>query len=211
MHESGGVLVIPAPRKIETTSPPADSKDTLLISIPSQFIGNIPANLATKINQTIVTSLNISHTTPDILSILRKSSYIQMYKTEQSTQLLIGNADKNTLNDLKQLVQTNDQYNYPKKHAFALPDKTIAFEYVPGKSVTEWETYNGNCSLYEGKDSTILICQKGNNLVVTTSKENISSTIDATDGKKWLIIDKNSQLNINASGNMINFTATIAK
>ena len=114
--------------------------DRLEVSLPSQFISNIPDVTQGIIEDRIVAELGLTKTKPDVLSELTQGTAIGMLDmrvgANSSSQFAVGVYGGNLATAVTDWVAKERGYLNPVQRAFRLPDGSLGYELVPADDTT---------------------------------------------------------------------------
>ncbi len=148
-------------------------KDTaLIVALPSSVLGVMNTEFGKAFERSIAEALHFQKTNPTLISSLPAGEDI--YLIRNVADIAIGVRDRGEVfgGAIVDALNAEQGQRHPKKKAFALPDRSVGYEYVRGGADVKFkprETTNG-CLSSDGYDETLFLCGKQKAAVLASSE-----------------------------------------
>lgn len=116
------------------------------LSVPGEVLRLLPEPLAARWNEELRRRLQLTATTPDLVSLLASFPGVQLRLVgDDGVELaLTGDTEQATLS-LRQVLEAEERTRRPRTRAFRLPDGTIGRERIPGEPEPLWVAAQDDC------------------------------------------------------------------
>lgn len=171
IHSNSPEFVGSSAKRIQDNSPQLDAT---FISLQSNLLPLLPSGFLTAIENKISEHLVFTKTRPNILQSILTTNESLILFVEGSTVAIGVNENNDKVASLVHgWMRAEQGTRHPQKKAFALPDKTIGYEYVPGSSNAQFSLAKGSavCLPSEDYDEQLFLCGKDKVLVLSNSEQ----------------------------------------
>lgn len=135
---------------------------------------SIPSGFLVAVENKLSELMHFTKTHPRILhSLLSRNEAVILSVKESSVALGVVSTDDTTASLVQSWMHEEQGTRHPQKKAFALPDKSIGYEFIPGTSNAHFSLTKGagtHCLLSEEYDESIFLCGKDDILVVSNEE-----------------------------------------
>ncbi|HLC49024.1 MAG TPA: hypothetical protein VJI96_01415 [Candidatus Andersenbacteria bacterium] len=143
------------------------------VALHSDVLHFTPSGVREALERKVSDSLAFKKTHPRIIeSFLQHGSGAVLYEGDLFAVGLLS-SDTNVATQIEAWMHEEQGMRHPFKKAFALPDRTIGYEYVPGGSKASFSLNKGtnNCFPSENYDEHIFLCGKDKALVLSNDQQ----------------------------------------
>ncbi len=155
-----------------------NSQETSFVSLQSDILSIIPNNFQAILETALAKDLGFQKTSPAILSDLLAIGPVTIAKRGEESAVGMFSEDSAIAERMNTWIAAEQSVRHPQRRAFALPDNTIGYEYIPGKVETSFSLNEGknNCFPSRGYDEQVFLCGQGN-AVVFADEEKIGDEL----------------------------------
>lgn len=149
----------------------------LIVAVPSGIFLSIQKEFLGSLEGSIARALKFQKTTPNIVSSIPKEQ--DLYIAKDKNEIGLGaHLQKDTFEHSMIAFMNREQgERHPKKKAFALPDRSLGYEYIRGAANVRFTSLEDNkCADIHEYDEKLVICKNQKNIVVASS-EDIGKTL----------------------------------
>lgn len=153
-------------------------QEVSFISLQTDVLARISKSFRAIIQSEIAKKLGFEKTNPDILGDLLAIGPMTIAKQGDALAIGIFSTDNTVAEHINSWISLEQSVRHPVRRAFALPDRTIGYEYIPGAVNSSFSLNKGknNCFPSEGYDEEIFLCGQ-DRAVVFASEEAIGDSL----------------------------------
>lgn len=166
-----------------------NTTDQLIFSVPRSLLDAIHQDFLGSINTVIAKNFHFQKTTPQITAIIPEAENI--YLSIDKNDMAIGVRKHGDIfgANVSSSINKEQGQRHPKKKAFALPDRSIGYEYVPAATKAHFSPKENNavCLPSRDYDEAIFLCGKQDAAVLASSNR-IGATLlgfMGSSSKQW--------------------------
>lgn len=146
----------------------------LNVSLPSEVLVNKKNDFIDSIHSSIAMQFRFNSTNPTLTNTIPKGQV--MYLAAHSSQVAMGVREQGDVFKTNVLGVMNKEQGqrHPRKKAFALPDRTIGYEYVLGTTKAHFASPSASeevCLPSQEYDETLFFCTEGDAAALASSEE----------------------------------------
>jgi len=163
--------------------------EATFLALQSNMLPSIPSGFASAVESKVSELLHFTKTHPSILQgLLAENKTIFLSIEESSVAIGVQTTNDKTATLIHTWMQNEQGTRHPQKKAFALPDKTIGYEYLPGTSNAHFSLRGGttNCLPSEEYDEKLFLCGMGDILVLANEERAGSRLVELLTNSKVL-------------------------
>ncbi|MEX0649716.1 MAG: hypothetical protein WD200_01835 [Candidatus Andersenbacteria bacterium] len=131
----------------------------------------LPGAVKDQLSAYIANRFSFTHTRPAFIATITTPERVVLLAEGEDTILGLQGASEANVAELQRLFEAEAAYDYPQRHTFLLPDRTLGYEYIPNiaEVVIEDSAAHSACKALSMHGSKVWICNQANMLFVTTS------------------------------------------
>lgn len=154
------------------------AKNKLIVSIPSSFLDTIHQDFRNSIGTAVAKMLHFEKTTPEAMLIVPGPDKIYISVDQNNIALGVRTKGDAFGANIVTIMNKEQGQRHPRKKAFALPDRSLGYEYVRGISSAHFSPKGGNgvCLPSQEYDEALFLCGKQDSAVIASS-ENVGSDL----------------------------------
>ncbi len=140
-------------------------------ALQRELLSLLPNSFQDSLESAVARSLGFSKTLPNILEdTIALSPSLSIATKNDSLAIGVTSNDDKVAQQIQEWMHLEQGTRHPVKKAFALPDRTIGYEYIPGESNARYSLNKdkNNCLSSEKYEEQLYLCGKGSLLVVST-------------------------------------------
>ncbi|MEK7499642.1 MAG: hypothetical protein AAB649_03480 [Patescibacteria group bacterium] len=169
--------------------------EATFITLQKNALNVFPTEFIAAVESKVSELMHFTKTHPKTLqSLLSENESVILSIKESSVALGVVSNGEKTAGLIQSWMDAEQGTRHPQKKAFSLPDKSIGYEFIPGKSNAHFSITKGvgtTCLPTQDYDEQLFLCGKDNILVVATEEilgnQTVSFLTDSTVLKKGVI------------------------
>lgn len=144
----------------------------LIVAVPSGIFSNIQKEFLGSLEGSIARALKFQKTTPNIVSSIPTGEGLYITQDKNGAALGIRSQQDTFEQSMIAFMNREQGERHPKKKAFALPDRSLGYEYIRGFANVRFPSQeDGECTDIHEYDEKLVICKNQKNIVVASSKD----------------------------------------
>ncbi len=163
------------------------SVDGLQLAIPGGALSSLPKNIQDQLQKQILLHLPFKKTNPDIVSLLARQKWLQININDENIAISLKGNIISVADQIITWSKLEEAYARPVKQAFRLPDRTLAYEEVPGQLQAIFQVAGNDCrgASWPALDTSkagitgvnpsarvsIWLCRSGDTLTISNNQE----------------------------------------
>lgn len=147
------------------------------ISVEANTLQEAPTESLVLLNSYLNKGLGLTHTSPSLVEMALSGGRFAVLGDDRDVLLFTTELGGQQKALMRQAIEGEAAYDYPAKQAFALPDGTIGYEYVPdGEKVSfDRAVSQDGCDRIKVHDRHIWFCEHADGSVIVTSSQEMAN------------------------------------
>lgn len=160
------------PKRSTTSDYKIAGDNKLIVALPSSVLVSISREFIDAIDTSVAEGLRFKKTIPHIFSGLPKGEDIYLLQADNEVAIGVRMRGEEFGNAIQSIMNKEQGQRHPKKRGFALPDRSMGYEYVRGVTNVGFapSTNTTNCLPSQKYDETIFLCGKQEAAVLASSE-----------------------------------------
>lgn len=149
------------------------SDEGLFVSLPTTIFKSINNDFLITLEGMLAQTFHFQKTTPSPLSWIPEGEHV--YLIAKGEDAAIGTSHRGDVVGIRALASMEKEqgHRHPRKKAFALPDRSIGYEYVPGATKVHFAPAQGaiDCLPSQEYDEVLFLCGKKEAAGIASSQD----------------------------------------